>query len=67
MDDKNYSVGNADCIQLLLKNGAQINSGIEKKSALHFAVQRNAFSCVKILLQYGANPNTPQVKCISLM
>uniref|UniRef100_A0A336MEW4 CSON014455 protein n=1 Tax=Culicoides sonorensis TaxID=179676 RepID=A0A336MEW4_CULSO len=55
------SAGSAECCIHLLKNGAQINSGIEKKSALAYAVQKNAVNCVKTLLQYGANPNTPQV------
>jgi ankyrin repeat protein len=45
----------------LLKNGAQLNAGIERKSALHYAVQKNAVKCVQVLLKYGANPNTPQV------
>lgn len=53
--------GSLDCIQLLVKNGAQLNAGIEKRSALHFAVQKNAIRCVQLLLSYGANPNTPQV------
>lgn len=45
----------------MLRNGAQINSGIERKSPLHYAVQKNHLNCVQLLLQYGANPNTPQV------
>lgn len=53
--------GSADCINLLIRSGAQVNAGIEKQSALHYAVQKNAIKCVNILLQYGANPNTPQI------
>lgn len=44
-----------------MRNGAQLNAGIERRSALHYAVERNIVHCVKTLLQYGANPNTPQV------
>lgn len=50
-----------DCINLLVRNGAQINAGIEKRSALHYAVQKNAIKCVQLLLNYGANPNPPQI------
>uniref|UniRef100_A0A1B0D517 SOCS box domain-containing protein n=1 Tax=Phlebotomus papatasi TaxID=29031 RepID=A0A1B0D517_PHLPP len=59
--DTSFSAGSAECIQLLLRNGAQLNAGIERRSALHYAVERNIVHCVKTLLQYGANPNTPQV------
>lgn len=55
------AAGSSECCLLLIKNGAQINGGIEKKSALAYAVQKNSVGCVKILLQLGANPNTPQV------
>lgn len=57
----NFSAGSTECILLLLKRGAQINVGIERRSALHFAIDRNAVDCVEILLKYGANANTPQV------
>lgn len=50
-----------ETIQLLLRRGAAVNAGIEKRSALHVAVEKNAIKCVEILLKYGANPNTPQV------
>jgi ankyrin repeat protein len=53
--------GSFDCLLLLLKNGAQPNAGIEKKSALHYAVQKNAVKCVQCLLQFGSNPNPPQI------
>lgn len=56
-----YSIGSVDCVQLLLRNGAQLNAGIEIRSALHYAVESNALKCVQTLLQYGASPNTPQV------
>ncbi|XP_055903474.1 transient receptor potential channel pyrexia [Eupeodes corollae] len=55
------SAGSVDCVLLLLRRRAQINIGIEKRSALHFAIDRNAVECVETLLKYGANPNTPQV------
>lgn len=45
----------------MLKRGALINAGIEKRSPLHFAVEKNALKCVELLLDNGANPNTPQV------
>lgn len=50
-------VGSPECINLLIRNGAQVNIGIECKSALLYAVQKNHIKCVNILLQYGANPN----------
>lgn len=53
--------GNSDCINLLYRSGAQLNAGIEKRSALHLAVEKNAIKCVQLLLQYGANPNTPEM------
>lgn len=52
--------GSEGCIAHLIKNGAQVNAGIEKQSALHFAVQKNAINCVKLLLQHGAKTNPPQ-------
>jgi ankyrin repeat protein len=53
-------VGSSDCINLLIRNGAQVNAGIEKKSALYYAVQQNSIKCVNILLQYHADPNIKQ-------
>lgn len=50
-----------ECIQLLLRRGAHVNAGIEKRSALHIAVEKRAINCVEALLKFGANPNTPQV------
>ncbi|XP_033161869.1 transient receptor potential channel pyrexia [Drosophila mauritiana] len=50
-----------ECILLLLRRKASINIGIEKRSALHYAIDVNAVDCVEILLKYGADPNTPQV------
>ncbi|XP_037939903.1 transient receptor potential channel pyrexia [Teleopsis dalmanni] len=55
------SAKSVECILLLLKRKAHINIGIEKRSALHFAIDRNAIECVETLLKYGADPNTPQV------
>jgi ankyrin repeat protein len=54
-------VGSPECINLLIRNGAQVNAGIDNKSPLTYAVQKNSIKCVNILLQYGANPNTPQI------
>ncbi|KAH8297826.1 hypothetical protein KR054_011149 [Drosophila jambulina] len=50
-----------ECILLLLRRKANINIGIEKRSALHYAIDVNAVECAEILLKYGADPNTPQV------
>ncbi|EAT44480.1 AAEL004179-PA [Aedes aegypti] len=55
------SCGSIESIALLLAKGVDINAGIEKHSALHYAVQRNSKQCVEFLLKNGANPNTPQV------
>ena len=38
-----------------------ILQGIEKKSPLHYAVQKNAIECVLLLLQCGAEAETPQL------
>lgn len=48
------SAQSVECILLLLKRKANINILIEKRSALHFAIDRNAVSCVETLLKYGA-------------
>ncbi|XP_043070539.1 transient receptor potential channel pyrexia isoform X2 [Drosophila grimshawi] len=50
-----------ECILLLLRRKANINIGINRRSALHYAIDGNAVDCVEILLKYGADPNTPQV------
>lgn len=34
--------GSDGCMTQLIKSGAMVNAGIEKRSALHFAVQKNA-------------------------
>uniref|UniRef100_A0A182N044 Ion transport domain-containing protein n=1 Tax=Anopheles dirus TaxID=7168 RepID=A0A182N044_9DIPT len=53
--------GSLECVTLLLAQNVDINAGIEKHSALHYAVMRNSKRCVEYLLAHGANPNTPQV------
>lgn len=50
-----------ECLQLLLRRGAHVNAGIERRSALHEAVEKGAVRCVEMLLRHKANPNTPQV------
>ncbi|XP_065072849.1 transient receptor potential channel pyrexia isoform X2 [Ochlerotatus camptorhynchus] len=55
------SCGSIESIALLMTKGIDINAGIEKHSALHYAVQRNSKQCVEFLLKNGADPNTPQV------
>lgn len=49
-----------DSIRTLLENGADVDAGIDYRSALHVAVERNATECVELLLKNKANPNTPQ-------
>lgn len=49
------------CTRRLLDAGAHVNAGIETRSALHLAVEKNAIGCVDLLLKNKANPNTPQV------
>lgn len=51
-----------ECVQLLLRRGANVNAGIERRSALHVAVEKGGgLRCVETLLRHKANPNTPQV------
>lgn len=50
-----------ECVKILLNNKVQVNAGIERRSALHIAVEKNAINVVELLLKNGANPNTPQV------
>ncbi|TDG48585.1 hypothetical protein AWZ03_004914 [Drosophila navojoa] len=50
-----------ECLLLLLRRKANINIGINRRSALHYAIDGDAVDCVEILLKYGADPNTPQV------
>lgn len=47
--------GHADIVELLLKNGAEINSkDMLKMTPLHWAVQNEHIECIKILISYGA-------------
>nr|CAD7586012.1 unnamed protein product [Timema genevievae] len=55
------SVGNLPCVKLLLQAGAEVNAGLTRCSALHYAVQSGATECARELLKEGASPNTPQV------
>uniref|UniRef100_A0A8C5WEG6 Ankyrin repeat and SOCS box containing 8 n=1 Tax=Leptobrachium leishanense TaxID=445787 RepID=A0A8C5WEG6_9ANUR len=52
-------VCDADCVELLLENGAHVDSvdGYQR-TALHYAAEKDDM-CVEILLEYGANPNAP--------
>ncbi|CAH2307540.1 Ankyrin repeat and SOCS box 8 [Pelobates cultripes] len=52
-------VCDADCVELLLENGARVDSvdGYQR-TALHYAAEKDD-TCVEILLEYGANPNAP--------
>ncbi|CAG2066735.1 unnamed protein product [Timema podura] len=55
------SVGSLPCVKLLLQAGAEVNAGLTRCSALHYAVQSGATECARELLKEGASPNTPQV------
>lgn len=56
------ALGHLSTLRLLIKHGADINAGIVcEKTPLYFAVQNEAVSCVKELLEHHASPNTPQV------
>ncbi|NP_001085435.1 ankyrin repeat and SOCS box containing 8 L homeolog isoform X2 [Xenopus laevis] len=46
-----------DCVELLLENGAHVDSqdGYQR-TALHYAAEKDVL-CVEILIEYGANPN----------
>ncbi|XP_072269252.1 ankyrin repeat and SOCS box protein 10 isoform X2 [Pyxicephalus adspersus] len=49
--------GYSDCLQLLLKKGADVDFSPGGESALHGACQGGHNECVRLLLRYGANPN----------
>ncbi|XP_063309026.1 ankyrin repeat and SOCS box protein 10 isoform X2 [Pelobates fuscus] len=49
--------GYADCVQLLLRLGADVEFSPGGESALHGACENAHLECVKILLRHGANPN----------
>ena len=52
------SVQSVELCEFLLQNGANVNAqDIQKKTALHYAIQEHRFETTKLLLQYGANPH----------
>ncbi|KAM9306035.1 ankyrin repeat and SOCS box protein 10 [Gastrophryne carolinensis] len=51
------SRGYTDCLQLLLKRGADVDFAPGGESALHGACQNGHSDCARLLLLYGANPN----------
>uniref|UniRef100_A0A8C5QDR1 Ankyrin repeat and SOCS box containing 10 n=1 Tax=Leptobrachium leishanense TaxID=445787 RepID=A0A8C5QDR1_9ANUR len=51
------SRGYVDCVQLLLRKGADVEFSPSGESALHGACENAHTECVKILLRHGANPN----------
>ncbi|KAK9878515.1 hypothetical protein WA026_022411 [Henosepilachna vigintioctopunctata] len=56
------SKGRLECVQVLIKHGANVNAGIKTyKCPLHYAVYCSAIDCVKELLENGATPNTIQL------
>ncbi|XP_053569206.1 ankyrin repeat and SOCS box protein 10 [Bombina bombina] len=52
------SRGYTDCLQLLLKEGADVDFSPGGESALHGACENAHSECVNLLLRYGANPNS---------
>ncbi|XP_068094655.1 ankyrin repeat and SOCS box protein 10 isoform X2 [Hyperolius riggenbachi] len=51
------SRGYTDCLQLLLKKGADVDFAPGGETALHGACQNGHSECVRLLLRFGANPN----------
>ncbi|KAG9476315.1 hypothetical protein GDO78_003070 [Eleutherodactylus coqui] len=51
------SRGYSECLQLLLKKGADVDFAPGGESALHGACENGHNECVRLLLRYGANPN----------
>ncbi|MEE6525200.1 hypothetical protein FKM82_025065 [Ascaphus truei] len=52
-------VCDAECVELLLENGARVDSvdGYQR-TALHYAAEKDD-ACVETLLEFGADPNAP--------
>ncbi|XP_040268984.1 ankyrin repeat and SOCS box protein 10-like isoform X2 [Bufo bufo] len=51
------SRGYTQCLQLLLKKGADVDFAPGGESALHGACENGHDECVRLLLRNGANPN----------
>ncbi|RVE47475.1 hypothetical protein evm_007886 [Chilo suppressalis] len=49
------------CVKVLLNHGADVNAGLSERSPLHYAVLSDAAEVVRVLLEAGACPDTPQV------
>ncbi|KAG7456050.1 hypothetical protein MATL_G00247620 [Megalops atlanticus] len=66
--------GNAECLQLLIEMGFNINVilsnyisddyGDMRKSALYFAVSNGDVTCTEILLNAGAKPDLDPLRCL---
>ncbi|GFV69331.1 ankyrin repeat and SOCS box protein 13 [Trichonephila clavipes] len=52
------AVGSADCVHLLLQEGADVNPVLALSTPLHEACARGSPTCVSLLIQAGANLNT---------
>ncbi|XP_023322386.1 protein fem-1 homolog C isoform X2 [Eurytemora carolleeae] len=51
------SVQSPELVKYLLDHGADVNADdVQRKTALHYAVQEHRLETVKILLEYGADP-----------
>jgi len=52
------SVQSEELCEFLLRNGAEVNAqDMQKKTALHYAIQEDRVESTKLLLRYGANPH----------
>ncbi|KAG7478144.1 hypothetical protein MATL_G00077340 [Megalops atlanticus] len=68
--------GQAECLQLLLSAGYDVNFMLapwvrrnyddQRKSVLYFAVSNNDMRSVRLLLEAGAMPNQDPVKCLQV-
>lgn len=66
--------GHAQCLELLLENGFDVNSLLDKhisgnygdmrRSALYFCVSNGDVTCTQLLLKAGAKPDLDPMSCL---